>query len=99
VTNAGSRDGVEIAQVYVRDEVTSATWVQRELKAFRRLELRAGEQRAVEVELPPEAFSIVNAAGDRVVEAGAFTILAGPSSREGDCLREPVVLAKSRGAA
>jgi beta-glucosidase len=93
VANVGPRDGVEVAQIYLRDEVTSATWVQRELKAFRRLELRAGESRTVEIELPPEAFSIVNAAGDRVVEPGAFTLLVGPSSREPDCLRDTVVLA------
>lgn len=92
VTNAGARDGVEVVQVYVRDEVTSATWVQRELKAFRRLELKAGERRTVEIELAPEAFSIVNAAGERVVEPGEFTLIVGPSSREGDCLRETVVL-------
>lgn len=94
VINTGSRDGVEVSQVYVRDEVTSATWVQRELKAFRRLELKAGERRAVEVELPSDAFSIVNAAGERVIEEGAFTLIVGPSSCEGDCLRETVVLAK-----
>lgn len=99
VANVGARDGVEVAQVYVRDEVTSATWVQRELKAFRRLELRAGERRVVEVELPPEAFSIVNAAGERVIEEGAFTLLVGPSSREGDCLRETLVLTKAADAA
>ncbi len=94
VTNIGQREGVEVAQVYVRDEVTSATWVQRELKAFRRLELKADEKRIVEVELPADAFSFVNAAGERVIEEGAFTLLVGPSSRESDCLHETITLTR-----
>ena len=37
--------------------------------------------------LPWEAFSIVDAEGRAVVEAGEFEILAGPSSRDADLLR------------
>jgi beta-glucosidase len=39
------------------------------------------------IELPWEAFQIVDAEGRIVVETGEFEILAGPSSRDRDLLR------------
>ena len=86
VTNAGQRDGVEIVQAYVSDEVTSATWVNMELKGFARVPLMAGETKTVEIDLPPESFSFVNASGERVIEPGKFQILVGPSSRKQELL-------------
>ncbi len=84
VTNVGDRDGVEVVQAYVRDLVTSATWVDKELKAFARVALAAGETRRVTLTVPIGACSLVNAAGERVVEPGDFELLVGASSRERD---------------
>jgi len=81
VINSGDRDGDEIVQIYVSDAVTSATWVDQELKAWQRVTLRAGESKRLRFELPYERFSIVNAAGERVVEPGDFEIGVGGSSR------------------
>src|SRR6267378_5311907 len=39
VTNSGSREGTEVVQLYVRDEVASVSRPVRELKAFRRVAL------------------------------------------------------------
>jgi beta-glucosidase len=86
VENVGGRPGDEIVQVYVRDVVTSATWVDKALKGFARLRLEAGEKQTVAVDLPWRAFEMVNARGQSVVEPGEFEILAGPSSRERDLL-------------
>jgi beta-glucosidase len=87
VENVGQRAGVEIVQVYVRDLVTSATWVDKALKGFARVELKSGEKQTVQVELPWQAFEICNAQGMNVVEPGEFEILAGPSSRDRDLLK------------
>jgi len=84
VTNTGNMKGTEIVQAYVSDLVTSATWVQMELKTFTRVELEPGETRTVELEIPVQACSIVNAAGQRLVEPGEFELLVGPSSRKRD---------------
>lgn len=81
VANTGARAGDEIVQVYVSDDVTSATWVNMQLKAFRRITLAPGETQTVRFALPFEAFSIVDVEGRRVVEPGQFHILAGGSSR------------------
>ena len=81
VTNTGSRPVRETVQVYVRDVVTSASWADKELKAYRQVDLVAGESARVRVELPVAECTIVDAAGIRRVEAGAFELLVGPSSR------------------
>jgi beta-glucosidase len=80
---------VEIVQVYTSDLVTSATWVERELKAYARVALAAGEMKTVRFSLPAAALSIVNAAGERVVEPGDFEALVGPNSRPKQLLRAP----------
>lgn len=87
VENTGQRAGEEIVQVYVSDVVTSVTWVNKALKGFARVHLEPGEKKTAQIELPWEAFQIVDAEGRSVVEAGAFEILAGPSSRERDLLK------------
>ncbi len=90
VENVGAREGTEVVQVYVSDLVTSATWVGKALAGFARVQLAPGEARTVRVPLPGEAFSLVDAAGRRVVEPGEFEILAGPSSRDAELLRARV---------
>jgi beta-glucosidase len=87
VENTGSFAGDEIVQVYVTDVVTSATWVNKALKGFARVHLAPGEKKTVRVELPWEAFQIVDAEARSVVEPGEFEILVGPSSRDRDLLR------------
>ena len=80
--NSGSRAAHEIVQVYVRDSVTTASWADKELKAYRHVDLAPGETTIVELELPVADCSIINAAGQRVVEPGEFELLVGPSSRD-----------------
>ncbi|HCM26682.1 MAG: beta-glucosidase [Treponema sp. GWB1_62_6] len=84
VLNLGGREGVEVVQLYVEDEVTSATWARRELKAWKRVKLQAGEAARVRFELKAEDLWIIDAAGNKVVEPGRFRILVGSSSRDRD---------------
>lgn len=86
LTNTGSRPAREVVQAYIRDEVTSVSWADKELKAYRIVEIDPGESRNVALELPAADCSIVDAAGRRVVEPGRFTLLVGPSSRAEDLL-------------
>jgi len=92
VENTGQRAGEEIAQVYVSDVVTSATWVNKALKGFARVHLAPGEKKTVRIELPWQSFQIVDAEGRSVVEPGEFEILAGPSSRDADLLKTTLIV-------
>jgi beta-glucosidase len=89
VANGGSRPVLETVQVYLSDVVTSVTWADRELKAFRQVVVPAGATVEVEVAVPVAACTIVDASGARVVEPGRFELLVGHSSRLGDLLRAP----------
>ena len=87
VRNTGTRPVRETVQVYLRDLVTSASWADRELKAYRQVDLAPGEARTVDLALPVSACTIVDAQGRRVVEPGEFELLVGPSSRTDTLLR------------
>ncbi|WP_439591089.1 glycoside hydrolase family 3 N-terminal domain-containing protein [Microbacterium sp.] len=89
VANTGDRPVRETVQVYVRDEITSVSWTDKELKAFRQVDLAPGASARVRLELPVAECTIVDAAGSRVVEPGAFALLVGPSSRDEVLLAAP----------
>ncbi|MBM7503713.1 beta-glucosidase [Agromyces aurantiacus] len=82
VTNTGDRPAREVVQVYLRDDVTSVSWADRELKAYRLVDLEPGESRIVSLELDVADCTLVDADGVRVVEPGTFELLVGPSSRD-----------------
>ena len=86
VRNTGGRPVRETVQVYVRDAVTSVSWTDRELKAYRQVDLAPGASERVRIRLPVADCTIVDAGGARVVEPGAFELLVGPSSREASLL-------------
>src|SRR5690606_7258640 len=52
VTNTGARPVLETVQAYVRDVNTSATWADREFKAFTHVSLEPGESADVALEVP-----------------------------------------------
>ncbi|WP_018143784.1 glycoside hydrolase family 3 N-terminal domain-containing protein [Alloscardovia criceti] len=87
VTNTGERPGVEIVQAYIGDIVTSVSWTDRELKAFKRVSINPGETVRVDFEIPVSDCSIVDAQAHRIVENGEFEILLGHSSRREDLKR------------
>jgi beta-glucosidase len=87
LTNTGTRPALETVQAYISDLVTSATWAQMELKAWRQVQVPPGQEVHVEVEVPAGACSLVTADSRRVVEPGEFELLVGPSSRPADLLR------------
>jgi beta-glucosidase len=57
LTNTGARDGAEVVQLYVGARAPSLPRPVRELKAFRKVSLRAGESCKVEFELPVRALA------------------------------------------
>lgn len=52
VKNTGDRDGKEVVQVYVRDAVSSIVMPVKELKAFKKLFIRAGDSEEITLEIP-----------------------------------------------
>lgn len=80
VKNAGGRDGEETVLIFMRDMVSSVITPVKQLIAFRKLRLKAGESRKVDFNFSARDFSFVNAKEERVVESGEFEIMVGVNS-------------------
>jgi len=84
VTNTGKREGTEVVQMYIRDVVSSVTRPVKELKGFRKVTLKPGETKTVEIEITPELLAFYDINMKYVVEPGDFEIMVGNSSRNED---------------
>lgn len=82
ITNTGVMAADEVVQVYVRDVKSSIVTPRKLLKEFARVSLAPGERRAVAFTLDHEAFRLLNARMEWVVEPGDFEIMVGASSED-----------------
>ena len=82
ITNTGARDGEEVVQLYLIDEVASTVRPRKQLCGFARVAIPAGETRTVSIPIARESFSMVDASGKLVVEPGTFRLQAGASSQD-----------------
>jgi beta-glucosidase len=80
VTNTGTREGDEVAQLYLRQDVSSVETPQRSLKGFSRIHLMPGETKVVRFAIPMSELAIWNTEHRWVVEPGRYTIWVGGSS-------------------
>ena len=81
--NAGKYDGTEVVQLYVQDKVGSVTRPVKELKAFQRVELKAGESKTVTFTLPVSDLAFWRYDMTYGVEPGDFKLWVGTNSAEG----------------
>ncbi|MBQ2525638.1 MAG: beta-glucosidase BglX [Bacteroidales bacterium] len=84
LSNTGKYNGVEVAQLYVRDLVGSVTRPVKELKYFERIALDAGESREITFELPVRELAFWNMDMEKVVEPGAFRLWIAGDSASGE---------------
>ena len=83
VKNTGDVDGAEVAQLYVSDVESTIYRPVKELKGFKKVFLKAGEEKEIEITLDKRAFAYYNVnINDWHVESGEFKILVGASSRD-----------------
>jgi len=83
LSNVGNRDGFEVAQLYVADSESSVPRPPQELKGFKKVFLKAGESKTVEIELDESAFSFWHPETKKwTVEPGEFILRIGSSSRD-----------------
>jgi beta-glucosidase len=80
VKNTGSRDGDEIVQLYIHDQVAGISRPVKELKGFQRVHLSAGESREITFEITPDLLKYYNYNMDNVLEPGTFDLMIGPNS-------------------
>lgn len=83
VTNIGARSGAAVVQLFVSDEQASEPRPPKELKAFHKLHLAAGETRSITMLLDARAFAFYRqTARHWLVEEGSFTLRVGFSAAD-----------------
>ncbi len=80
VSNISKKDGDDVIQLYVHDELASITRPLKELKGFQRVHIPAGQSRTVSFEIDENDLSFIGADLKRRVEPGFFKIFVGPDS-------------------
>jgi beta-glucosidase len=83
VRNSGSRRGAEAVQIYLRHLDPYLPRPERELVAFKKVELEPGESARVTISLEPADFAYFSDVhGKWVIEPGSYEILIGSSSTD-----------------
>lgn len=90
ITNTGKVAGEEIVQCYIRDLVAQRVRPVKQLKAFEKIALDAGESKKVIFTIPYQELGYYNNEMEYIVEEGTFEIFVGKNSA--DCLSNKVVL-------
>ena len=80
ITNTGKYDGEEIVQLYLRDKVGSIARPVKDLKDFRKIQLKAGESKTIKFIIDKEKLSFYNQQLKWVAEPGEFDLMIGASS-------------------
>jgi beta-glucosidase len=77
VKNTGLLKGKETVLVYVNDVAASVTRPNKQLKAFKKIELDEGETKELSFTLTPDDLSFIGVDLKRIVEAGDFKVMVG----------------------
>ena len=82
IKNTGKRKGDEVVQLYFKDEVSSVTVYEIQLRGFERITLEPGETKRVNFIVKPADIALFNMDMKKVVEPGIFEIQIGSSSED-----------------
>jgi beta-glucosidase len=96
VENVGTVTSDEVVQLYVKDLQASCAVPVHDLRGFQRIRLGPGEAQTITFDLGPRDLSLVNDAGQRVLEPGRFRATIGgsqPDARSAElCGQAPVAV-------
>ncbi|QTE47136.1 glycoside hydrolase family 3 C-terminal domain-containing protein [Mucilaginibacter rubeus] len=82
IKNTGGRNGAEVVQLYVNDPVCSVQRPEKELKAFKKIFLKAGETKTIEMQVKAADLAFYDEAKKGWnTEAGEYVLELGNSSR------------------
>lgn len=80
--NTGKYDGEEVVQLYINDKYSSVIRPVKELKGFKKIFLKAGENKKVSFHITSEELSFYGADGAFIAEPGEFDIMVGGNSQD-----------------
>ncbi len=74
VGNTGNREGKEVVQVFISDLIASLTPDVKRLRAFDKVDLKAGESKTMSFTIPLRQLAFINTNNKPVLEAGEFKV-------------------------
>jgi beta-glucosidase len=77
VTNAGMRDGKHTVELYSHQQYASITPCMQRLRAFKKINLKAGETQSISFTLTAADLAFVDAELETIAEAGNFDLMIG----------------------
>lgn len=81
--NSGTEDGAEVVQLYSAKPLSCVTRVPKELKTFKKIYLKAGEEKVIDITLPYNSLAYYNSVvHDWVVEPGNYKLYLASSSQD-----------------
>lgn len=80
--NTGKISGDEVVQLYIRDEIASVVQPVKQLRQFRRVNLKPQEEKTLNFTLTSNDLWIIDAQMNKIVEPGDFKIMIGSSSSD-----------------
>lgn len=89
IKNTGACAGDEVVQLYIRDEFSSVARPLLELKGFRRIHLKKGEEKELVFKITPDLLKMYNQKMQSIVEPGTFKLMIGSSSND---IRQRLIL-------
>jgi beta-glucosidase len=91
VTNTGQRKGDDVVELFLKQEVSSVTTYEFDLRGFDRIPLNPGEKKTVSFILHPDDLAILDKNMNWTVEPGKFEVMIGHSSQDIKLTKELVV--------
>lgn len=83
LANNGRIDGSEVVQVYIKPARTSIEKPKKELKAFKKVFLKASEKQGIEIPIPEESFMYYDVeTHEWQLDKGEYIVLIGSSSKD-----------------
>ena len=81
IANIGSREGEEVVQLYIRDELSSMVTPVLALKDFQRVSIAAGDYKTLYFNIDSSKLSSIYKNGLSVTEPGLYRLMIGSNSR------------------
>jgi beta-glucosidase len=82
VTNTGKRKGDDVVQLYLKDDISTVTNYEYDLRGFERVSLNPGEKKTVTFTLHPDDLALLDKNMNWTVEPGTFQVWIGASSED-----------------
>ncbi len=82
VTNTGQRKGDDVVQLYLKDDISTVTTYEYDLRGFDRVTLNPGEKKTITFTLQPDDLALLDKNMNWTVEPGTFQVWIGTSSQD-----------------